>query len=173
MKKMRSDKGSVKIPLIDRIQSKYEAVTETGCWIWTASTNSAGYGQISMPGRPMLAHRVCWEFYNGQIPDGKFICHKCDTPSCVNPSHMFVGDHHANMADMRRKGRAAKVESAKGEKNNSSKINNETALAIFNAVGPQKEICRRFNVSRSTLQAIKYGRQWSSVTGKEYKNANR
>lgn len=173
MKKIRSDKGVPKIPLLDRIESKYEAVTESGCWIWTASVNKAGYGQISMPGRPMLAHRVCWEFYKGPIPNGKFICHKCDTPGCINPDHMFVGDHRDNMQDMRNKGRAPKVESAKGDKNKSSKISNETALAIFNAEGPQREICKTFNVSRSTLQAIKYGRQWSSVTGKEYKNANR
>lgn len=46
--------------------------------------------------------------YRGPIPDGYFVCHKCDTPACVNPDHLFVGTNADNVADRDKKGRVAK-----------------------------------------------------------------
>jgi hypothetical protein len=79
-----------------------------GCWLWTAST-SRGYGQIS-PGvagsPPLKAHRVSWEIANGPIPEGLFVCHRCDNPRCVRPDHLFLGSNADNAADMKAKCRA-------------------------------------------------------------------
>jgi hypothetical protein len=78
------------------------------CWIWTASKQTAGYGQFRRRG----AHRVVWEFTFGPIPAGMFVCHRCDVRTCVNPDHLFLGSHKDNMLDMAQKGRAAR-----GDKN--------------------------------------------------------
>lgn len=78
-----------------------------GCWLWTASRNSSGYGQMSIPRmtRPVGAHRVSWELHYG-CPGTQHVLHKCDTPACVNPDHLFLGTHGDNMGDMATKGRA-------------------------------------------------------------------
>lgn len=55
--------------------------------------------------RTELAHRVAWRNAYGSIPDGAFICHRCDVRLCVNPAHLFDGNHRDNMMDMRSKGR--------------------------------------------------------------------
>jgi len=75
------------------------------CWLWIGHRLKAGYGVISVGGKNYLAHRLSYELNIGQIPEGKYICHKCDNPPCVNPEHFFVGDATANMQDASSKGR--------------------------------------------------------------------
>jgi len=74
-------------PLIERFTEKYEPVTETGCWIWTAAL-SDGYGQIEEKGKFKWAHRISYEIHKGNIPAGLQIDHLCRIRCCVNPEHL-------------------------------------------------------------------------------------
>lgn len=67
------------------------------CWIWTASKNGKGYGQIAVkPHRPALAHRIAWQLANGFVPDGMQLDHLCRNRACVNPDHLEVVDNRTN-----------------------------------------------------------------------------
>ena len=83
----------------ERFEDKYIPVTESGCWIWTASINKQGYGQLMVDGRPKGAHRVSYELHVGKITDNLFVLHDCDTPSCVNPNHLHLGTNSDNMKE--------------------------------------------------------------------------
>jgi hypothetical protein len=74
------------------------------CWPWQSSTNQWGYGTASLAGRPKLAHRIAWELAYGAIPVGICVLHRCDTPGCCNPAHLWLGTRKDNMRDMLRKG---------------------------------------------------------------------
>lgn len=73
------------------------------CWTWDGRKNPGGYGVIKGGG---FAHRRSWELaWGGKIPKGAVICHRCDNPPCVRPSHLLLGDNAINNMDMVQKGR--------------------------------------------------------------------
>jgi len=90
-------------PIKDRLLSKVEKL-DNGCWFFTGAKLSSGYGKISVTrSKPGFAHRVSYEVFNGQIPDGYVVMHTCDNPSCVNPEHLVAGTQKQNWLDARGK----------------------------------------------------------------------
>jgi hypothetical protein len=80
-----------------------------GCWEWQKA-KSQGYGIMTIGrGVQMSTHRISYELYNGQIPEGFFVCHKCDNPRCVNPSHLWVGTNKDNIEDRTKKQKAKEI----------------------------------------------------------------
>ncbi len=82
-----------------------------GCWLWKAGKNLQGYGMICMKKHGMThlsAHKFSWLLHHGPIPIGLCVLHKCDTPACVNPDHLWLGTHKDNSEDMVIKGRVCR-----------------------------------------------------------------
>lgn len=93
------------------------------CWVWNGS-KTRKYGQLALvikgERRSVRAHRLSWFLHFGEIPDGMVVCHRCDNPECVNPSHLFIGTQLENINDRHNKGRT--VGPKRGELNHSSKL---------------------------------------------------
>lgn len=79
--------------------------TDTGCVEFTGARTPKGYGKFYMNGRLHFAHRAAWELANGPIPEGVFVLHRCDNPSCCNVDHLWLGTAADNTADMMAKRR--------------------------------------------------------------------
>lgn len=103
----------MRVPLVERFWAKVNKngpipalCPELGpCFLWTGGTSkktSAYYGLIraDAPSRKRLgAHRVSLALSTGTMLDDMDACHRCDTPLCVNPGHLFWGTHRQNMQD--------------------------------------------------------------------------
>jgi hypothetical protein len=85
------------------------AIEANGCWLWQGARHGNGYGGFKIRGRQYGAHQAAWILFKGEIPEGKLVCHHCDTPLCVNPNHLFIGTPLDNVRDMFAKGRANKA----------------------------------------------------------------
>lgn len=99
----------------------------TGCHLWTGAMNQHGYGTVKERGRSRLAHRVAWIQAYGAIPKGAgyhgiCVLHRCDTPACCNPKHLFLGTQRTNMSDCRAKGRFAPTPNTRGAANGQSRL---------------------------------------------------
>lgn len=146
--------------LPQRFSKKYRVNPATGCWDWTGAKCSGGYGNIMVSGKSTSAHRLSWRMHKAIPCDGLDVCHKCDNPGCVNPSHLFVGTEYDNMRDMRDKGRST----AGGSWN--SKLTPEKVLEILNDTRFYKVIAEEYGVHLQTVFGIKKGKYWSAVTGR-------
>lgn len=130
----------------------------TGCWLWMCATSSCGYGSIGYEKRRWVAHRLSWEGVNGPIAEGLLLCHKCDTPACVNPDHMFVGTMADNMRDMVKKRRFAVA-----KRGNGSKLTELQAEKIKHDLRSQSAIASEYGIHQSMVSLIKSGRCWTAV----------
>lgn len=77
---------------------------DRGCWEWSGARSVSGYGQMYASGKMWMAHRISIVLA-GYEPGILYVCHHCDNPSCVNPSHLFLGTCLDNTIDRVSKGR--------------------------------------------------------------------
>lgn len=105
-------KGPAPVPFEQRFWRFVTFEPNTGCWLWTGNTTKFGYGMLvvgSMANgtrRPEMTHRLSYEMHKGPITNGLCVLHKCDTPQCVNPDHLWLGTKSDNSLDAHSKGRA-------------------------------------------------------------------
>jgi len=129
----------------------------SGCWLWLGSLNSWGYGRTAYSIR--AAHRLSYAASRGDARN-MLVLHRCDTPCCVNPDHLFLGTQVDNMRDMADKGRSG---TARGECNRSSKLTWSAVNEIRSAQHPNiSELARRFGVSRRAIRFALTGETWAS-----------
>ena len=97
------------------IEEKSTPCPPSGCWLWDGGVNPSGYGVLGIIGRNQRAHRVSFEEFNGPIPEGMHVLHRCDVKSCVNPNHLYAGTVQDNANDRvkRGMGRKPRVEACK------------------------------------------------------------
>lgn len=89
--------------LLERFQRHAIPEPMSGCWLWYGSYSGGEYPRpvLYEAGKSRAASRLAMRLFSGPFPDEAFICHHCDNHHCVNPDHLYVGDHASNMRDVK------------------------------------------------------------------------
>lgn len=142
----------------ERLREGVMVDPNSGCWLWTGAINDEGYGATQLGGAWMVAHRASYIVFVGDIPHDALVCHKCDVPACINPSHLFIGNQQANITDMESKARR------KWAKNVLTLEQVREIRAMHADSVPIREITRRFPIKRPAIRKV--------VTRKSYKHVH-
>jgi hypothetical protein len=153
----------ISVELVERFHEKWKLNKRSGCWEWTASVAGKGYGQIKLPGerRQIYAHRLSYLIHYGHLADDLLICHTCDNPKCVKPSHLFVGTPADNLQDMK-----AKDRHLHGTRNKKSKLSDDQVRHAhrLSAEGmSQGKIAKVLNVAQSTVFKLLKGDRYQGI----------
>jgi hypothetical protein len=124
------------------------------CWVWKKYKNNKGYGHPKFKGESILAHRLSYLTFIGEIPNNLHVLHNCDNPSCVNPEHLFLGNQNKKIGnfklvqeevdEIRTLWSAGLAERAKGK---------DSQLT-------QRELAKRFGISRTVINHIVNNKAW-------------
>jgi hypothetical protein len=123
------------------------------CWEWNKYINNKGYGTFCINKQHIPSHRYSYEIFIGD-PSGFEVCHKCDNPKCVNPSHLFLGTHSDNMRDRSLKGRG------------NDKLTPQKVIEIRNMYEQGIEtsaIAKIYSMNRRSIRSIRTKETWSYV----------
>jgi len=151
--------------------------SESGCWLWQASSRGNGYGAFKYKNKTIDAHRVSWILHYGEIPENMHVCHKCDIRRCVNPSHLFLGTHSDNMKDCYKKKRMTLPEKGRFIKGNtpSRKIYSDNFVQLIldgmlhKGKMSFKQLSNLFGVSYQFIRDLNRGRTYRLLRNKVHR----
>lgn len=159
--------GGKPTPVAERFEAM--VLKTPGCWLWQGSrkrhprTGELTYGSIKVGGKLRLAHRVSWHLYRGADLDHPLkVCHSCDNPICVNPSHLFVGTQLDNVRDMHAKGRARK-RAPKGEASPAAKLTDQDVRMIRTSTSRVRDLAIQLRVSHSVVSEARRRVTWKHI----------
>ena len=151
--------GDPEFPVTDKYKSipaedrfwKYAKPGEEGeCWGWIGPMHSQGYGNLSVNGKKMFAHRFSYKLHQGAIPQNSYVLHRCHNRICTNPDHLYVGSAQDNMMDMACAGRQAHQVILPHQ---AQEIRRMAARG-----GMQSKIAKLYGVSDTTISRIVLGK---------------
>lgn len=125
-----------------------------GCWEWTGATFGKNrYGAFWDGNRTVGAHVFSFKHHNGVVPEGAYVCHKCDNPRCVNPDHLFLGTAKDNTVDMMNKRRGRWPN---GSRHHKAKLNDKQIEEIMQMRGgaTQKSVAEKYGVDQSHISRL-------------------
>lgn len=89
-----------------RLAKKVIPEPNSGCWLWVGGLSGNRYGSMHDGERFVGAHHYSYRLHHGPIPKGMNVCHRCDTPTCVNPDHLYADTQVGNLQGSVKRGRA-------------------------------------------------------------------
>lgn len=137
-----------------------KSIRQGDCLIWQGKSRVGPYGSVGYNWKHWLAHRLSYFFARGELPDDKVVRHSCDTPLCIEPSHLLLGTHADNVADKVSRNRQHQKETHPLRKISAADVEQIRAEYAKGGV-MQKELADRFGISPTQVSRIVRRQRWS------------
>lgn len=144
------------------IFERFTDIDENGCWSWKGYKRKDGYSNFFINGKACLVHRISYILFNGNIPKGKCVLHKCDNRNCVNPFHFWLGSYSDNARDMISKGRQ---NWPLGQRQWQAKLTEKDVKELRRHKPPTNKtqielLAKEYGVSKSTISHVIHRHHW-------------
>lgn len=147
----------------DYFLQKVDIGSPKQCWPWLGSLKGCGHGSWAYLGYrngTKIASREVFKLFKGN-PEDLYVCHSCGNAQCCNPDHLYLGTAKENQID-----RIKHNTSNRGSKCGTAKLNEEQVRDIKKLIDKKIKlinIAAKYNVSESTIKAIKQKRNWAHI----------
>ena len=122
------------------------------CIIWVGAT-TRGYGVRNIRGKVRYVHRlVCIAVHGNPPTETHLALHRCNTPRCINPEHLYWGTKKDNAADAIRDGVFPR-----GERHGLAKLDADRVRFIRRDPRPSHQLAKTLGVAASTIRGIRNG----------------
>ena len=149
----------------ERFWDKVNILDDFKCWEWKASVDTQGYGRFWLNKEMKKAHRISFLIKNYD-PKEKYVLHSCDNKICVNPNHLFLGNHLDNMKDRQNKNRDFLC-GIRTKKSSLIKLNEDGVREILyllkEGTKTQRQISKLMNISQPTISLICQRKIWKNI----------
>ncbi len=121
----------------------------------------SGYGRAWLSRtREIRAHRLAWIQKWGWLPDGLYVCHRCNNKRCINVDHLYLGTSKTNTRDAISDGL---WNPPKGERHWRATLSEDDIRAIRADSRTQAEIAKQYQIDQSAVSLIKRRKRWRHV----------
>jgi hypothetical protein len=147
--------------LAERFWAKVDRSGE--CWLWTGGRSRKGYGKVTVAARTLIATHVALLLDGRPVPPGLCALHRCDTPACVRPDHLFIGSRRDNAQDAIGKGRKPR-----GSGSALALLTEPAVVAIREAYARGETVAvlaASHGVTVPTIVCVVRGRTWAHAGG--------
>ena len=132
--------------------------------IRSTTLHRSGYVYVALHSsdgcRSLLAHRVVWLTFRGEIPAGRELNHKDGDKTNNALSNLELSSHSANLLHAYR---VLKVNRAKGERNCKARLCAADILAIRSSNVSSTLLGAQYGVTRFTICSIRRHRIWKHI----------
>lgn len=142
---------------------RYLLIQENDCWVWYGSCCRGGYGHLKRDRQRtmMKVHILAYELFIGPVPQGLFVCHRCDNPPCCNPDHLFLGTPKDNVQDCIAKGRKRLGKIYSGDEHSGTRVSvaQREEIRLRHIDGEhQADLATEFGVTQTRISQIILGK---------------
>ena len=132
-----------------------------GCWRWTGAVDGQGYGQVLHYNQMIKAHRLAWILTHGDIPDDLWVLHRCHSPACCNPKHLYLGPSDSRLAQ------TAAAPYLRGEQHGRARLTEaqvrEIRVRYLSGGITQTTLAAEYGVAQATIHRIVTWEIWEHI----------